>query len=101
MRDELLQRISQQFAGVPRPSMVTKGVARALDEEWSLTERRRTLLYSRDPETDWKQLTNAEIEDYWDIFAFLDGSLRVTTCCAFAGDAGFFAAGVFLGQRSS
>jgi hypothetical protein len=71
MTDELLQRIADAFAGVPKPRDITKTVARALDDEWWVTERRRVNLRKEDREVRWTDLTDADIEAFADIFPFL------------------------------
>lgn len=71
MITELLKQISDAFEDVPRPN-ITKSVARALDDEWEVSEAREAVLHGADSETHWSELTDIDIEQFDDIFAFLD-----------------------------
>lgn len=71
--EELLAKIALTFANVPKPKRITKSVAKACDDEWLVTERRRKLLYERDVENHWMEISDEEIENHVDIFPFLDG----------------------------
>ena len=77
VKDELLQRIHKAYAGIPRPTRITKRVAEALDDEWVFSEERWAELYALDTEQQWTDLTDADIEQFCFILPWLDDeSLR-------------------------
>ena len=69
---ELLDRIAHAFRKVSKPRDVTKSVARALDDEWNVLPERRALIRKQDREKRWSELTDKDIEYFYNIFPFLD-----------------------------
>lgn len=69
--DALRQRIDETFTSIPKPS-TTLRVARALDDEWWITEERAAELALEDPETDWRDVPKAKTEAYQEYFTFSD-----------------------------
>jgi hypothetical protein len=72
MTTELLTRIAEAFRGVPRPTVITKSVARALDDEWNLSPESHAELRENDKEQSWVDIADNEIEKFDDILTFLD-----------------------------
>ena len=68
----LLQRIEAAFANVPRPTKVTKRVAREFDDEPIVTEQRRASLYAKDTEQHGKDLSGEDLATYQDVCLWLD-----------------------------
>ena len=64
--------IDRAFADVPRPSRITKRVAVALDDEWTPDEERCRELTAEDREQHWRDLTDADIEEFCTILPWLD-----------------------------
>jgi hypothetical protein len=74
---QLLRKIEAAFANVPKPTKVTKRVARALDDYPTLTKEQWKALYAQDTERHWKDLTHEDLAAFQDICYWLDeeGSL--------------------------
>lgn len=64
--------VERAFAHVPRPSRITKRVAVALDDEWTPDEDRCRELIAEDREQHWRELTDADIEEFCTILPWLD-----------------------------
>ncbi len=69
--ENLLKRIEDSFAGVPRPA-ITKSVARGLDDEWVLSDERAAELAQLDPEMEWTDLTADDVRNFQEYFTFSD-----------------------------
>jgi len=68
---ELLERIEREFQGVPRPR-ITKHVARGLDDEWFLSDERGAELAKLDPEHDWHEVSDEDVQKFNEYFSFSD-----------------------------
>ncbi len=69
--EELRQLIDRTFTSIPKPA-TTLRVARALDDEWTITNERATELALEDPETDWRDVPKEKTEGYQEYFIFSD-----------------------------
>ncbi len=69
--DELIRVIDRVFTSIPRPT-TTLRVARALDDEWTVSPQRATELSREDPETDWRDVPKKKTEAYQEYFTFAD-----------------------------
>ena len=54
--DQLRALINNSFVTVPR-ARITLRVARALDDEWTISDERAVELANEDPETDWREVS--------------------------------------------
>ena len=68
---ELRQIIDQTFTSISKPE-TTLRVARALDDEWTITPQRARELALEDPETDWRDVPKEKTESYQEYFTFSD-----------------------------
>ena len=68
---ELIPMIEEAFRGVPRPQ-ITLHVARALDDEWHLTQERQAELRALDPEENWEDVDGGIAVCYYEYFTFAD-----------------------------
>jgi len=69
---QVIAVIQAAFDGVPRPERISLRVARAADDyvpeaEWAAI---RTL----DTDTRWQDVPDRDLEEYWDVHPFLDGT---------------------------
>lgn len=69
--EELRQIIDQVFASSKKPA-TTLRVARALDDEWTVSPNRAAELALEDPETDWRDISKEKTENYQEYFTFSD-----------------------------
>jgi hypothetical protein len=67
----LIERIEAAFHEIPRPT-ITRSVARGYDDEWNLSEARIRELAIRDPENDWRDVSDEAIETHQEYFSFSD-----------------------------
>ena len=72
MSEELLNRIAECFASVPKPAVITKRVARGIDDDSNLSSARLEELRAQDQESSWTELTDDDIEYFDDILPWLD-----------------------------
>lgn len=68
---ELILLIEEAFRGVPRPQ-ITLHVARAIDDEWNLSELRHAELRALDPEENWEDVDGGIAVCYDEYFTFSD-----------------------------
>ena len=68
---ELITALEETFQGIPRPHR-TRSVARAMSETWVMTDERLGELQQKDPETNWRELTDAALEEFAGILPALD-----------------------------
>ncbi|HTQ31256.1 MAG TPA: DUF6714 family protein [Opitutaceae bacterium] len=68
---KLLADLDDAFREVPRPK-ITKSVARGLDDEWILSDERAQELASLDPEKDWHEVTESDVNTFQEYFNFSD-----------------------------
>jgi len=69
--DELIRLIDQVFTSIPKPR-TTLSVARALDDEWIISEERAAELAKEDPETDWRDVPEEKTRACQEYFTFSD-----------------------------
>ncbi len=69
--EALLSRIDTEFRDVPVPS-ITLHVARAYDDEWTITQERGEELKTKDTEASWQEVSDAKIECFQEYFNFSD-----------------------------
>lgn len=69
--NDLVRMIDQVFISIPVPS-ITLRVARALDDEWNVSDERAAELAKQDPETDWREVSKEKTEGYQEYFTFSD-----------------------------
>lgn len=69
-RDRLTQRIEETFVAIPKPEC-TKRIARALDDEWTLSPDRAEELRALDQEDDWRQLESDDLREFSDILFWI------------------------------
>jgi hypothetical protein len=69
--DELIQAIDRTFISIARPR-ITLRVARALDDEWNVSDERAAELSKEDPETDWREIPEEKTAAYQEYFTFSD-----------------------------
>jgi hypothetical protein len=69
--DVLARMIDQVFISIPVPS-TTLRVARALDDEWNVSNERAAELAKEDPETDWRDVPKEKTEGCQEYFTFSD-----------------------------
>lgn len=67
----LIASVELVFRGIPRP-LCTKRVAEALDDEWFLSPERYAELYAKDPETDWRDIPDDDIEQFASTLVWMD-----------------------------
>lgn len=67
--EELIRLIDQVFVSIPRPA-TTLRVARALDDEWIVSEERVAELAKEDPETDWREVSDDRTAGCQEYFTF-------------------------------
>ena len=67
--DQLRDLIDKTFVNIP-PPRTTLRVARALDDEWEISERRAAELANQDPETDWREVSEEKTKVYQEYFNF-------------------------------
>ena len=68
---KLIPIIEDAFRGVPRPQ-ITLHVARALDDEWNLSEERHAELRAMDPEENWEDVDGNVAVCFFEYFTFSD-----------------------------
>lgn len=69
--DELIRLIDQVFTSIPMPQCTLR-VARALDDEWIISEERAAELAKEDAETDWREVPEEKTRAYQEYFTFAD-----------------------------
>jgi hypothetical protein len=68
---ELIQLIDEVFTAIPKPKVTLLG-ARALDDEWIVSEERMAELAKQDPETDWREVSEEKTAACQEYFTFAD-----------------------------
>lgn len=68
--DELIQLIEKAFDGVPKSVEVTLRVARGYDDY--LPESQMSELRAKDIDKRWQEVTDEDLQEYWDVHPFLD-----------------------------
>ena len=68
---ELRKLIDRTFTSIPKPE-TTLRVARALDDEWTITPQRAAELALEDSESDWRDVPKEKTEAYQEYFTFSD-----------------------------
>jgi hypothetical protein len=68
---ELVDRINTSFGDIPRPT-ITPHVARAYDDEYTVSMDRGLELTKLDPEQHWRDVTDHNIENFREYFCFSD-----------------------------
>lgn len=68
---QLIGKIEIAFRNVPRPR-ITRSVAKGYDYEWVLSEERIQELAAADKETEWREVSDDEIESCQECFTFAD-----------------------------
>lgn len=71
--NDLMRTIDRVFTSPPVP-LITLRVARALDDEWNVSDERATELVKEDPETNWRDVPKEKTEAYQEYFTFSDSS---------------------------
>ena len=69
--ESLLVDIDLHFEGV-KPPRITLHVARAYDDDWTVSRERAEELKARDPESTWQEVSRDKIEDFQEYFTFAD-----------------------------
>lgn len=69
--DDLVRTIDRVFVSIPVPP-ITLRVARALDDEWNISDERAGELAKQDQETDWRDVPKDKTEAYQEYFTFSD-----------------------------
>lgn len=69
--EALLSRIAREFRDVPAPR-ITLHVARAYDDEWTVSQERGEELQAEDPEASWQEVSDEKIECFQEYFTFSD-----------------------------
>lgn len=69
--ESLLADIAIHFENV-NPPRITLHVARAYDDEWTVSQERGEELKSKDPESTWQEVSKDKIEKFQEYFTFAD-----------------------------
>lgn len=69
--EAVLAQIEAEFRNVSVPR-VTLHVARAYDDEWTVSQERGEELKAKDSETSWQDVPDAKIECFQEYFTFAD-----------------------------
>ncbi|WOO41136.1 DUF6714 family protein [Rubellicoccus peritrichatus] len=69
--DSLLADIANQFREVPSPR-ITLHVARAYDDEWTVSQERGEELKAKDTERTWQEVSDSKMECFQEYFTFSD-----------------------------
>lgn len=67
--DDLVRIIDRVFISIPKP-LITLRVARALDDEWNISDERAAELAQDDTETDWRDVPKEKTEGCQEYFTF-------------------------------
>ena len=69
--ETVLSSIATEFRNVPAPR-ITLHVARAYDDEWTISQERGEKLKAEDPEISWQEVSDSKIQCFQEYFTFSD-----------------------------